>query len=70
MKLLTSQEKADFVNTVRILNVNVEKIVDREKKLKDLEQGLRTPGKGFFPTYFKWFGQLWAVGYLGYIPTP
>ena len=64
MKSMTSQEKADLEKgdlieeTLRIMNVNVEKIKDRGGKFHDLERGLRTPGKVFFPTYPKSFGRL------------
>ena len=54
MKSMTPQEKADFEKgdlieeTLRIMNVNVEKIKDRGGKCNDLEHGLRMPGKAFF----------------------
>ena len=50
---MTPQEKADFEKedlieeTLRIMNVNVEKIKDRGGKCNDLEHGLRTPSKVF-----------------------
>ena len=53
MKSMTSQEKADLEKgdlieeTLRIMNVNVEKIKDRGGKFHDLVGGLRTPGKVF-----------------------
>ena len=61
MKSMATQEKADFekvkimqgdliAETLRIMNVNVEKIKDRGGKFNDLEHGLRMPGKAFFPT--------------------
>ena len=55
----STQEKADFekvkimqgdliAETLRIMNVNVEKVKDRGGKFNDLEHGLRMPGKAFF----------------------
>jgi hypothetical protein len=61
---MTIQEKADFekVNlvqeTLNIMDINMEKIMDRGGKFNDLEHGLRMPGKAFFPTCLKCFGQL------------
>ena len=59
MKSMPTQEKADFekvkimqgdliAETLRIMNVNVEKVKDRGGKFNDLEHGLRMPGKAFF----------------------
>ena len=62
MKSLKTQEKADIekgdliAKTLRIMNVNVEKIKDRGGKFNDLEHGLRMPGKAFFPKLLCVFG--------------
>ena len=62
MKSMTTQEKADLekrdliAETLRIMNVNVEKIKDRGGKFNDLEHGLRMPGKAFFPKLLCVFG--------------
>ena len=59
---MTTQEKADLekrdliAETLRIMNVNVEKIKDRGGKFNDLEHGLRMPGKAFFPKLLCVFG--------------
>ena len=64
MKSMTPQEKVKLMQgdlieeTLTLMNVNVEKIKDRGGKFHDLERGLRTPGKVFFPTYPKSFGRL------------
>ena len=56
MKSMTPQEKADLEKrdlieeTLTLMNVNVEKIMDHGGKCNDLEHGLRTPSKlVFFP---------------------